>query len=86
MSSHQHASLIEMANRIALFFDALPDRAEARVGVAEHVKKFWEPRMRRQLREVYASEEAKDLHPLVVEAIDCGILKLDPAPAAAARR
>jgi len=80
MSSHQHhETLIDMVNRIALFFEALPDRAEARVGVAEHVQKFWEPRMRRQLREVYNSAEAKGLHPLVVEAIDCGVLQLEAA-------
>ncbi|MEX8493579.1 formate dehydrogenase subunit delta, partial [Sphaerotilus sp.] len=31
------------------FFSAYPDRAEAIDEVASHLRKFWEPRMRRQL-------------------------------------
>lgn len=41
--------LIEMANQIGLFFDSLPDREEALTGIAEHIRRFWEPRMRRAL-------------------------------------
>ncbi|CAM2179192.1 formate dehydrogenase subunit delta [Paraburkholderia sacchari] len=41
--------LIEMANQIGSFFDSLPDREEALTGIAEHIRKFWEPRMRRTL-------------------------------------
>ncbi|WP_321954689.1 formate dehydrogenase subunit delta [Paraburkholderia bannensis] len=41
--------LIEMANQIGEFFDSLPDREEALTGIAEHIRKFWEPRMRRAL-------------------------------------
>ena len=41
--------LIEMANQIGMFFDSLPDREEALTGIAEHIRKFWEPRMRRTL-------------------------------------
>ncbi len=40
------ANLIRMANRIGDFFDAMPDRPEAAEGVANHIQKFWEPRMR----------------------------------------
>ncbi|CAB3787021.1 hypothetical protein LMG28688_02393 [Paraburkholderia caffeinitolerans] len=42
-------NLIEMANQIGSFFDSLPDREEALTGIAEHIRKFWEPRMRRTL-------------------------------------
>jgi formate dehydrogenase subunit delta len=42
-------NLIRMANRIGQFFEIYPDRAEAIDGVAQHIRKFWEPRMRRQL-------------------------------------
>ncbi len=42
-------NLIVMANRIGQFFEAQPDRDEALAGIAEHVKKFWEPRMRSQI-------------------------------------
>jgi formate dehydrogenase subunit delta len=43
------AHLVRMANRIGDFFAAYPERAEALDGVATHIRKFWEPRMRRQL-------------------------------------
>ncbi len=39
--------LIRMANQIGIFFESMPDRAEARQGLAQHLKKFWDPRMRR---------------------------------------
>lgn len=42
-------NLVVMANRIGSFFEAQPDRDEALAGIAEHVRKFWEPRMRAQL-------------------------------------
>jgi len=41
-------NLIRMANRIGEFFEAMPDRTEAIEGIATHLKKFWDPRMRRQ--------------------------------------
>lgn len=41
-------NLIRMANRIGDFFEAMPDPDEAREGVATHIRKFWEPRMRRE--------------------------------------
>jgi formate dehydrogenase subunit delta len=41
--------LVAMANRIGDFFAAFPDRAEAEEGIAQHVARFWEPRMRRAL-------------------------------------
>ena len=41
--------LIDMANQIGMFFESLPDREEALTGIAEHIRKFWEPRMRRTL-------------------------------------
>ena len=42
--------LVTMANDIANFFAAEPDRAEAEAGVAAHLKRFWDPTMRRQLK------------------------------------
>jgi formate dehydrogenase subunit delta len=41
--------LAEMANDIANFFAAEPDRNVAIDGMRSHLKKFWEPRMRRQI-------------------------------------
>lgn len=46
--------LVRMANQIATFFHSKP-REEGVAGVAEHINKFWEPRMRRQLFEMLDS-------------------------------
>lgn len=40
-------NLIRMANQIGTFFESMPDRTEALEGIATHLKKFWDPRMRR---------------------------------------
>ena len=47
MSGHQH--LVQMANDIGNFFAAEPDHAAAVDGVAGHIRRYWEPRMRRNL-------------------------------------
>lgn len=44
MNNIEH--LIRLANRIGTFFDAMPDRTEGIEGIANHIQKFWEPRMR----------------------------------------
>ena len=38
-----------MANDIGAFFDADPDKAEAARNVASHLRRFWDPRMRREI-------------------------------------
>ena len=47
--------LVAMANDIANFFAAASDQQEAAAGVANHLMRFWEPRMRRQIVEHYRS-------------------------------
>jgi len=39
--------LVEMANDIAAFFQTEPVRADAIAGVKNHLRRFWEPRMRK---------------------------------------
>jgi formate dehydrogenase subunit delta len=41
--------LAEMANDIANFFAAEPEREIAVDGVCTHIRRFWEPRMRKQI-------------------------------------
>lgn len=41
--------LVKMANDIGLYFAAYPDRAQAERDVANHLTKFWDPRMRAQI-------------------------------------
>ncbi|MEO8836297.1 MAG: formate dehydrogenase subunit delta [Caldimonas sp.] len=63
------AHLADMANRIGQFFSAFPDHDEAVEGVAEHIARFWEPRMRRQIFAMLDSGAADELLPLVAEAL-----------------
>jgi formate dehydrogenase subunit delta len=46
MDAHK---LVKMANEIAAFFDAEPDRTLALDSLAGHLRRFWDPRMRREL-------------------------------------
>lgn len=62
-------NLSEMANNIADFFAAEPDHAEAVAGVANHIDKFWEPRMQKQLRACIAKGE-EPVHALVIAAMN----------------
>jgi len=41
--------LVKMANEIGAFFAAEPNRKVALEGIAGHLKRFWEPRMRREI-------------------------------------
>ena len=59
-------NLVSMANQIGQFFSAYPDRQEAIDGIATHIHKFWEPRMRMRLIEAVAAGHAQDLMPLVL--------------------
>ncbi|NYT65509.1 formate dehydrogenase subunit delta [Alcaligenaceae bacterium] len=43
------AHLIRQANRIGAFFEAMPNRNEGMQDIADHIQKFWEPRMRTAL-------------------------------------
>jgi formate dehydrogenase subunit delta len=62
-------NLIRMANQIGDFFAAMPEQEEALQGIAGHLQKFWEPRMRRQLLGYLDTENGKGLDPIVVSAI-----------------
>ncbi|MBX5242799.1 formate dehydrogenase subunit delta [Rhizobium sp. NLR22b] len=66
MSHDTKTKLVYMANQIATFFKSQPQN-EAAQGVATHINKFWEPRMRRQLFEILEEEE-NGLDALVLQA------------------
>lgn len=67
MSHSTNDKLVYMANQIAGFFATQPE-GEAAQGVASHINKFWEPRMRRQLFEILEQHE-NGLSPLVLRAV-----------------
>jgi formate dehydrogenase subunit delta len=39
-------NLVKMANDIGAFFEAEPEHRAAVHAIADHIKKFWEPRLR----------------------------------------
>ena len=69
--------LVRMANQIATFFHSQPT-AEGPDGVATHINKFWEPRMRRQLFDIVDNHGGEGLDALVLAAVP---LIHRPAPA-----
>jgi len=69
--------LVKMANDIAAFFRSEPDHATAVAGVAAHIRRYWEPRMRRQIHAHLAAGGA-GLDALAREAI-AELAREDPA-------
>lgn len=59
--------IVHMANQIALFFAGYP-KEQAVSSVTDHLKKFWEPRMRRQIIQ-YVASGGGGLHELAEEAV-----------------
>ncbi len=68
MSASSPDRLVYMANQIGKFFNS-QGHDKTVTGVAEHIKKFWDPRMRKQ---IYAHIEAggAGLDPDVRKALD----------------
>jgi formate dehydrogenase subunit delta len=62
-------NLVGMANRIGDFFQSMPDRAEAKRDIADHISKFWEPRMREALIARIDDASTSELHAIVREAV-----------------
>ena len=62
-------NLIRMANRIGMFFSAMPERTEALEGIATHIKRFWAPRMRQQILVHLDQRGGVGLQDIVLEAL-----------------
>jgi formate dehydrogenase subunit delta len=74
-------NLVSMANQIGQFFSAYPDQNEAMDGIATHIRKFWEPRMRLKLFQSMDLGETNELSALVTKALQQHRANLEPAPA-----
>ena len=62
--------LIEMANQIGDFFASMPDREEALHDISEHIRRCWEPRMRRTILASLDDPAASEtMSPIVREAL-----------------
>ena len=69
--------IVRMANQIATFFLSQPEATRV-PGVSNHINKFWEPRMRRQLFDIVDNHGGEGLDSLVLQAVP---LIHRPAPA-----
>ncbi len=63
-------NLVKMANQIGAFFESMPDREQAKADIAMHLKRFWEPRMRKAIVEGLSTPATEGLSVIVREAID----------------
>lgn len=61
-------TLTRMVNDIANYFAAEPDHATGVAGVADHLKKFWDPVMRKQII-AHLEAGGEGLEPLAKEAV-----------------
>jgi formate dehydrogenase subunit delta len=60
--------LVYMANQIGKFF-VTQGAEEAVAGTADHLHKFWDPRMRKQILD-HAAQGGEGLDPLVKQAVE----------------
>ena len=61
--------LVSMANDIGHFFDADANKEEAAKSVANHITRYWDPRMRRQIVAHYREAGGAGLDPVPRSAI-----------------
>jgi formate dehydrogenase subunit delta len=61
-------NLVKMANQIGQFFRAEPDRDAAVTGIETHIRRYWEPRMRRAIVE-HLNKGGEGLDELVRSAV-----------------
>ena len=59
-------TLVRMANQIADFFHIQPEQ-EAVTGTADHIKKFWDPRMRTMMA-AHLAQGGAGLNPIALKA------------------
>ena len=63
--------LIAMANQIGAFYESMKNRDEALEQLANHIRMFWDPRMRRALLSMMPGEgvPSTNMSAILVEAL-----------------
>lgn len=61
--------LVKMINEISAYFASEPDAEQAAKDVAAHLRRFWEPRMRRQIVSYYEERRGAGLTDLALRAV-----------------
>jgi formate dehydrogenase subunit delta len=67
MSSEKIEKLVRMANQIGDFFAAMPEAA-ATEGTANHIRRYWTPKMIREIVD-HAAEGREDLNATAARAV-----------------
>jgi formate dehydrogenase subunit delta len=67
MSASSSETLVRMANQIADFFKIQPE-ADAVAGAANHIRMFWDPRMRAKIAE-HLAHGGEGLNPIALKAV-----------------
>jgi formate dehydrogenase subunit delta len=62
-------NLVKMANQIGDFFSSWPDQTEASKETANHLRKFWAPRMRHALLDHVDQHGGEGLNDFVLSSI-----------------
>ncbi|MDL2355970.1 MAG: formate dehydrogenase subunit delta [Pseudomonadota bacterium] len=75
-------NLVTMANQIGTFFASYPDQEEASAEIANHLKRYWAPRMRSELFAHIDDADGEGLATIVLAAIAAhrGERAAPPAP------
>lgn len=68
MTTDKIDKLVRMANQIGDFYAAMPEH-EAVEGAARHLKRFWTPKMIRELVS-FAEARRADLNPTAAHAVE----------------
>ena len=61
--------LIKMTNEIGAYFAAAPDAEQAAKDIAGHLRRYWEPRMRRQIIAYYEEHSGAGLSDLALRGV-----------------
>ena len=62
-------NLVRMVNQIGVFFDSMPDRDEGLEGIVTHLKKFWDPSMRKALLAMIDAKKNTEVNDIVLAAL-----------------
>ncbi|HEV7139357.1 MAG TPA: formate dehydrogenase subunit delta [Steroidobacteraceae bacterium] len=73
--------LVKMVNEISAYFASEADAEQAANDVAGHLRRYWEPRMRRQIIAYYGERQGAGLSDLALRGV--GRLAATEPPAAA---
>jgi formate dehydrogenase subunit delta len=68
-TSDRPDNLIKMANQIGSFFETMPNRDQAQIDIAKHIKQFWALRMRVALMKYVDQHDGAELMTIVLETL-----------------